>query len=256
MEKKKLLLVAISVGVFLVITIVTAIYLLPPVNAVASSDMLAADINSVTQPPVFQNTGGLPIAPVDPVNLVRRPEEVPGLQSAPDGAVETRGSLHLAADQSRPGETVISVRQPGTVAVPDAAPTPRPTPTQPAPRPAPGPAPAATTPAAAPAAPAAPAATPPASRPAAPAAQTRVHTDYWIQAGAFATVGSAERVRQTLATSGITSIIENREINGRDIFRVRIGPYTSQNEANYWLTLVRGINGFEDSQVRVTQSSR
>ena len=67
---------------------------------------------------------------------------------------------------------------------------------------------------------------------------------------------TAERVKATLASKGITSIIENREINGRTLFRVRVGPYTSQNEANYWLSLIKSIDGFEDSQVRQTTSLR
>jgi DedD protein len=66
----------------------------------------------------------------------------------------------------------------------------------------------------------------------------------------------AEVVKNTLSSKGITSIIENREVEGRSVFRVRVGPYTSQNEANYWLSLIKSINGFEDSQVRQSQSLR
>ena len=245
MEKRKLLLVAISVGMFLTITIVTAIFLLPPRNA-AAAELAAYPHGLSAQPPIFDNSGNLPFEPVD---LVRRPGDVPGLQQAPEGAITTGSNLHVGPDQSRPGETVISVRQPNTVTAPaPAASTTRPTPTQSAPRPA--------APAATPAAPAA--STPPANRPTSPPqpAQTSVHNDYWVQAGAFSTVASAEGVRQNLSSRGITSIIENREVNGRTVFRVRLGPYTSQNEADYWLSLIRGISGFEDSQIRVTQTRR
>jgi hypothetical protein len=31
-----------------------------------------------------------------------------------------------------------------------------------------------------------------------------------------------------------------------------VGPYTSENEAGYWLTLVQAIDGFGESQVRST----
>jgi DedD protein len=69
-------------------------------------------------------------------------------------------------------------------------------------------------------------------------------------------VANAEGVREALASKGIASIIDNRVIDGRPLFRVRVGPYTSMNEANYWLSLIRSIDGFEDSQVRQTQSLR
>ena len=89
-----------------------------------------------------------------------------------------------------------------------------------------------------------------------PATLTRVSDDYWVQTGAFSTIISAEAVKETLASKGITSIIENANVNGRILFRVRVGPYTSQNEANYWLALIKSMDGFEDSQVRQTQILR
>jgi DedD protein len=52
-----------------------------------------------------------------------------------------------------------------------------------------------------------------------------------------------------LAAKGITSLIENRDVEGKTFFRVRVGPYTSQNEADYWRELIKSIGGFEESQV-------
>ena len=88
------------------------------------------------------------------------------------------------------------------------------------------------------------------------AAQTRTNDDFWVQTGAFSTIASAEGVKETLASKGITSIIENGNIDGRTLFRVRVGPYVSRNEANYWLALIKSIDGFEDSQVRTTENLR
>jgi DedD protein len=42
-------------------------------------------------------------------------------------------------------------------------------------------------------------------------------------------------------------------VDGRIWYRVRVGPYTSENEASYWLALVKAIDGFGESQVRSTQ---
>jgi DedD protein len=41
-------------------------------------------------------------------------------------------------------------------------------------------------------------------------------------------------------------------VDGQTWYRVRVGPYTSENEAGYWLALVRAINGFDQSQIRST----
>jgi DedD protein len=235
MEKKTLLLMAISVGIFLTFTIGAAILVFSPKNNPAPAVISYAN-------PVPERTPPAPEPPpvsVDPVDLVRREGGVPGLQTPPDG-------------------TVISVPRPSTAAVPDATAPAAPVRTAPAPQPAASPQP--TSPPAAPR-PAAQAPTQPAPRPAAqparPAAQTtRVYTDYWVQTGAFSTAVRAEGVKNELAGKGITSIVDNREVDGRTLFRVRVGPYTSQTEANYWLSLIKSINGFENSQIRQTQVRR
>jgi DedD protein len=82
---------------------------------------------------------------------------------------------------------------------------------------------------------------------------SRVQNDYWIQTGAFSALVRAEGVKETLASKGLSSIIDDRDVEGQTWYRVRIGPYTSENEANYWLALVKAIDGFSESQVRSTQ---
>jgi len=264
MEKRKLLLVAISAGIFLVLTIGAAILFFTPkaaaspYGAVASYANPGSDRNITVEPPATYQAPVVAENPaaqgssqgVDAVDMVRK--DIPGLQPAPAGASSGAG-------------TFISVPKPTTAAVPTTAPAGRAAPAAAA-KPAPAPAPAtvaAAKPAPAVAAKPAPAAAVPATvttqaaapKPAAQS-QTRVYDDFWVQTGAFSTVASAEGVKATLASKGITSIIENRDVNGTTLFRVRVGPYTSQNEANYWLSLIKSINGFEDSQVRQTQSIR
>ena len=262
MEKRKLLLVAISVGVFLVLTIGAAILFFAPRNTQGPHGAIAGYTNPgpdritvipppSSQPPLTVEDPVLKSNPqnVDAVDMVRKPGDVPGLKPPPEGA-------------ARSPETYISVPKPSTAAVPDTPPAGKAAPPA-APKPA-APKPAATKPAASQPKPAVasqpkPAASQPkpavASQPK-PAAQTKVYNDYWVQTGAFSTVTKAEGVKATLASRGITSIIENREVNGTTLFRVRVGPYTSQNEANYWLSLIKTISGFEDSQVRQSQSRR
>ena len=245
MEKRKLLLVAISVGIFLVIAIGSAIVFAPQQNAGGMATAVAypapgiTTINMVPTRPVQQMPPAdfIQPAPVAPVDLVRGPVDTLGLQTPADGAGRHGGDFIITGDQGVVPQVVINVPRPTAAAVPDAPPPPRVAP--PVAQPAPPartvtPAPVAARPA-------------PAPRPAAPAA-TRVQNDYWVQTGSFSTIVNAERARDELAHMGITAIIENREVNGRTWFRVRVGPYTSQSEANHWLALIRAMDGF-DSEI-------
>lgn len=292
MEKKKLLFVAISVGIFLVITIGAGIWIVTSKAAAAPSAVTArrpasAGGEDITVPPPasYQSpavvspgnepqagavtgtqgavdpsgTAGSPAGnalpsgsapvPVDPVDIVRNSGGVPGLTPPPEGTSAPGGGFRVSGtagnNTGQSGETRISVARPSTAAVPDTAPA--------------GRAVSSARPAETASRPVQAAPTPPAETAAAQpkkTTQTRVYNDYWVQTGAFSTVVKAEGVKETLASKGITSIVENRQIDGKDFFRVRVGPYTSQNEADYWLSLIRSIDGFEQSQVRQTQSRR
>jgi DedD protein len=118
--------------------------------------------------------------------------------------------------------------------------------------------PAAKTPAAKPATPAPAAVAKPAAQSPAKATSdtSKTHNNYWVQTGAFSTKIRAEGAKESLASKGITSIIDNRDIDGKTWYRVRVGPYMSENEAKYWLALVKTIDGFTDSQIRLTQAMR
>ena len=273
MEKKKLLLVAISVGIFLVIAIGAAILVFTPKNAaipsaaatnspaaagssgttasaetsVASSLPGSAAANSA---PDSSGTVNSPSPDIDPVAAVRNGGTLPGWKPSPQGSYQQDSDYHIvdapSSEKGKSNDTVIRVNKPTTAAVPSVAPASK---AAPSPKPAPQ---AAKTEAPSSAKPAA-------AKPAAPAkSQTttkpKVRNDFWVQTGAFSTATSAEGVKDTLAAKGIKSIIDNRDVNGTTLFRVRVGPYTSKNEADYWLSLIKSIDGFENSQVRQTQT--
>jgi DedD protein len=84
----------------------------------------------------------------------------------------------------------------------------------------------------------------------------RTYNNFWVQTGAFSTKTRAESAVESLEAKGIASIIDDSDIDGKTWFRVRVGPYVSENEANFWLALVKAIDGFNDSQVRVSQVPR
>jgi len=233
MEKRKLLLVAISAGIFLVIAIGAAIVFTPQQNITPSGVAAiypapgGATGITVIPPPAFGEippAEPVPVipAPLDPVGMVRVPVDNLGLQPPPGGAVRPGGDFVVTGPgQAAPG-TVINVPRPTAAAVPAAPPPAR-----------------TVAPVAAPRPPAPPAPAP------ARAAAPPVQNDYWVQAGSFSTIANAERAQDSLAFWGITSIIETRTVDGRNWFRVRIGPYPSQDEADYWLALIRAIDGFD-----------
>jgi DedD protein len=259
MEQKKLLLVAISVGIFLAIVIGAAILALGSGNPASSADLAAAskprpipagEAGGVGQPvgePATQGTA--PRTPVDAAELLKNPEAIPGLKPAPEGAPSRQSTFYIngspersASRDSGASDTIITVKPKSAAGVPSKPPAGRA-----ASRPQPPPAAAPARTAARPAQAAKPAAKAPAT--------TKAYDDYWIQTGSFVAVARAEGVKETLASKGIASIIENREVDGITRFRVRVGPYTSQDEADYWLRLVKEI-GFVDSMVWRSQSRR
>jgi DedD protein len=274
MEKRKLLLISISVGIFLVIVIGASILMLsPPKTAVP----VTADLSRPIRPGstgLIQNDPSSPVG-VDLTDMVKNPDDFKGLQTPPPASTvqENNNNIYIngepiningefisgeqAADGSRTRSNtnlVINVPTPQTPAVPapeparPAASPARPAAAVPQPKPPAAVKPAAAKPAAAPrTAPAAPAT---AQTPKAAAG----HTNFWVQTGAFSTQSRAEGVKEALAAKGITSIIENRNVEGKTFYRVRVGPYTSNSEAAYWLTLIKQINGFEDSQIWQNQS--
>jgi DedD protein len=225
-EQKKLLLVAVSVGVFLLVTITVAIIILTP------------KVN--TEGTAFSSSYPVPSGrgqPSDNVNIT---------PPAANNTRETNIYSESAADVRNETPYLI-VEIPTTAGVPD---NPEITPppvsvvtTAPA-RPAASPAPAA----------AQTSTSTSTSRPAAARQTTpsRTTNDYWIQTGAYSAIVRAEDVKELLFSKGITSIIENRVVDGRNLYRVRIGPYTTEKEAGYWLELVKSIDGFSDSQIRQT----
>lgn len=85
----------------------------------------------------------------------------------------------------------------------------------------------------------APVPTAPLPAPAKPAAQA---FDYFVQAGAFTRNEDAEQQRAKLAMMGATAKISEREQAGRTVYRVRVGPYPSREEADTQLTRLQEQN--------------
>jgi cell division protein FtsN len=74
--------------------------------------------------------------------------------------------------------------------------------------------------------------------------------NYFVQAGAFARAEDAEQQRAKLAMLGLTARVSEREQSGRTVYRVRLGPFTTQDEANAAQNRLQG-SGIEAALVRV-----
>jgi cell division protein FtsN len=175
------------------------------------------------------------------------PVEQPALD--PQSFRNTQSTENGFSQPEAPSVTTLTIPIPETVAVPStpAAQEPAPVSIAPVSRPAPV--------AAQPKAPAKPVSKPAAAKVVAkkPAADAK-YSNYWVQTGAFSTKIRAEGAKESLASKGIASVIDNRDIDGKTWYRVRVGPYTSETEANYWLALVKSIDGFAESQIRLSQA--
>jgi len=228
-EQKKLLLVAVSTGVFLLVTVTVAIILLTP--------------KIQPQETAFYSAGSS-YGTIKPVELVNDSPLQPVINNSQETKIYIDGNPDpIAVDRNNGDSLTIQIPRPNTPVVPDTPETVTPSKVKTQ---------------------AATAAKPATSQPAktqtssaGKAASTKKTTaktinDYWIQTGAYSSMVRAEDVKERLSSNGLTSIIENREIDGKILYRVRLGPYTSEKEANYWLSLVKSIDNFGDSQVRQT----
>jgi len=82
-----------------------------------------------------------------------------------------------------------------------------------------------------------------------PREQSARAVDYWIQAGSYRSQSKAEELIATLADKGLSGKVFSYDVHGGTYFRVRLGPYTNQGEADKFLSVVKQIQGLESSYV-------
>lgn len=88
---------------------------------------------------------------------------------------------------------------------------------------------------------------PAANAPTAALAQVR----YVLQVGAYSTQDDAERQRARVALTGQEAHVDQRVVNGRTLYRVRIGPFSTAQEAEKTQKLLSD-NGIQTALVRIT----
>ncbi len=82
----------------------------------------------------------------------------------------------------------------------------------------------------------------------APAPKTEVKkTQYWVQVAAYSNKKGAEGARTILDSNKIPSdIFTYRDNKDKLYYRVRVGPYTTKSEAEYWRTKIIKINDIDN----------
>ena len=73
--------------------------------------------------------------------------------------------------------------------------------------------------------------------------------EYWIQTGSFSSKLNAEKARDALVARYLNAEIFTKETAGETTYRVRVGPYKTKNEAEYWLGSIKGISVFSGSYI-------
>lgn len=102
-----------------------------------------------------------------------------------------------------------------------------------------------------------PAAAPAKTAQAKPAATPKAVDRYWVQAAAFTDKTNAETARGILADEKIPAeIFTYQDKKGLTYYRLRVGPYTTESEAEYWNSRIKLIDHFASSQTYVTNSSK
>lgn len=152
--------------------------------------------------------------------------------------------------QAEPTEAVAAATPPAAAPAPRAAvPPPAPPAAAPTPRPSPAP------PAAAPAMPPIELVSrpgrevPPASPPASPVAASAAGAGWLVQVGSFALEQNANNLRERLRANRFQATVEPITVEGRTLYRVRLGPYDTQAEGERVRDTLRSTMGLDATVV-------
>ncbi|MCQ2597249.1 MAG: SPOR domain-containing protein [Treponema sp.] len=80
-----------------------------------------------------------------------------------------------------------------------------------------------------------------------------VMAQYWVQAAAYSNKKTAENARSVLDDNKIPAdIFTYQDAKGKVFYRVRVGPYTTKSEAEYWRTKIDKIAAFSKAESYIT----
>jgi cell division protein FtsN len=265
MEKKKILLIAIITGVFLTAVILFPLILLSNNKATATAAPVTPEIDIHNTPsPASADIIGMVTTPTQPQRDSSQNITINNFSpdsNAVESAKNPDGSVTINVLPASPSQPTTIIQTPISETPKQSAPTPtvstpaveKPTAEKPAASPATPPkqpptqtqtptrstTPAKTTPAKP--------ATPPAAR---TTPKQQGSSEYWIQTGSFTVKANADKAKAILDGEGIPNVVvENSVVKERTVFRIRSGPHRTKSEAEFWLKLVKAMDGFKESYV-------
>lgn len=84
----------------------------------------------------------------------------------------------------------------------------------------------------------------------------KVVDQYWVQVASVTNKNNAENARAALAANKIESeIFTHKADNGTLYYRLRVGPYTTKTEAEYWKGRIALIDEFADTESYITNTA-
>ena len=184
-------------------------------NDKPASDSAATTPNTTATPAVVSTLGNTSASP-DPANNPALRDTAP---SEPDGNEPPGFSYHAVLPQLEVGVPIVVPEPPAVVANKDTKPKPE---TKQEAKPATKPAEAATD-------------------PAAPAATAKLGKVNGFQLGSYKTEAQATSLQARAKASGLNSRVEQADVNGVPMFRVRIGPATTQAMLDKWEKTLTGM---------------
>ena len=87
------------------------------------------------------------------------------------------------------------------------------------------------------------------------AAKKPLPSQYWVQAASYNNQKNADAARDSLTANKIPcDVFTYTDSKGTVFYRVRVGPYSTKSEAEYWQDCIARINEFSREQSYVTKS--
>ncbi len=74
-------------------------------------------------------------------------------------------------------------------------------------------------------------------------------TEYWIQVISSPSRDTVEQAKLRLEEERLSGRITSKSVEGRDFYRLRVGPYSDKSEASKFLDWIREINDFSGSYI-------
>lgn len=74
-------------------------------------------------------------------------------------------------------------------------------------------------------------------------------TEYWIQVISSPSRDTVEQAKLRLEEERLSGRITSKTVDGREFYRLRVGPYSDKSEASKFLDWIREINDFSGSYI-------